>query len=127
MADTSRPLSDHEMFDSDEEPEEARRTLQHSIREAELTASLRSNRPGRGGNVPPAAHRFKPGQSGNPRGRPRALLGPLMRELLLADDGRVAKAVVKAWLRQACNGNRTALREILERVDGELPEVEPQP
>jgi hypothetical protein len=27
-------------------------------------------KPGKGGNIPPPEYRFKPGQSGNPRGRP---------------------------------------------------------
>ena len=74
---------------------------------------------GKNGNVPPVANRFQPGRSGNPGGRPKQVLAPLMRELLVADDYRIAKTLVRTWLQKACSGNRTALSEVLNRVDGD--------
>lgn len=78
-------------------------------------------RPGNNGNAPPLHTRFRKGQSGNPGGRPRDILSPLLRDLVVADDGRIAKAPVHTLVRLACAGNTTALRELISRVDGVQP------
>ena len=72
--------------------------------------------------------RFEPGQSGNPDGRPRsrrvnkALLG-----LLDAVDEKSgltgAEAIAKVWMKEALKGNIFAIREILDRTEGKVPNL----
>ena len=45
-------------------------------------------------------------------------LTELLRTYLNANNREKAKEFVKDWLRMATHGNRTALRELLERVEG---------
>lgn len=68
-------------------------------------------RTGRGGTVPPIGRRWKPGQSGNPKGRPPDLLreatlqrigvgrlAEIIAERLQAGDGRILVAVLdRLW------------------------------
>lgn len=72
---------------------------------------------GRSRNALPEEHRFKPGQSGNPGGRPRFSFAKMLRDLLEADDQKFAKAIAMALLQRACNGNRFALKELLDRTE----------
>ena len=90
---------------------------------------------------PPAAHRFKAGQSGNPRGRPRkarsvadarpARNGSLATDLVLLDEAyrpiqlregdtpttlSTVSAVYRAMAVAAVKGNRFAQRTFTERV-----------
>jgi hypothetical protein len=44
------------------------------------TSGVKTSAAGRNGNVPPAEHRWKPGQSGNPKGR-ESLRPPLLEHL----------------------------------------------
>ena len=74
-------------------------------------------RGGRSGNIPPKEHRFKPGQSGNPSGRPKATIDHLIRKLLTAQNQKFGKQVVEALLKHACAGNQTAIRELLARAE----------
>jgi hypothetical protein len=80
--------------------------------------SAREGVGGRGGTVPPPEHRFKPGQSGNPGGRPKGVVTNLIRQLLIADEQVFAKAMVLSMFRNACLGNPVAMRMIVERIDG---------
>jgi hypothetical protein len=82
-----------------------------------LLSGENTKKPGRGGNVPPEAHRFKPGRSGNPSGRPRNSTSQLMRDLLEAGDQKYAKQIVKALVEKACQGNLAAIRELLNRSE----------
>jgi hypothetical protein len=67
---------------------------------------------------------FKPGQSGNPNGRPRkALLSDaLRRQLAIALPGMSertqAEAIAAALIREAIDGNVQAAREIGDRTEG---------
>jgi len=78
------------------------------------------------GKLPPVETRWKPGQSGNPKGRPKKekLLEPLIRELLESKrrsdkEGRQWKMIVaEELLRQFTKGNPAAIKEILNRIDG---------
>ncbi len=69
-------------------------------------------------------HRFKPGQSGNPRGRPptRGLLNALKAELAaVGKDGRTVEQQLAAQLvREALRGRnkRAAIAEIFDRLEG---------
>jgi hypothetical protein len=101
-----------------EEDEEAQ--LAKIASETRLRASLRN---GRSGGTPPAEHQFKKGVSGNPGGRPKSLLTPIVRQLLEAEDKRYAEIVARAWVQLACRGQPTALKQLLDRLDG--PPTEP--
>lgn len=67
---------------------------------------------------------FKPGQSGNPKGRPkgRVSLTAIVREMLAANDGEKAKAICAATVEKAEDGDDKHLREIWNRVDGKVPD-----
>ncbi len=70
--------------------------------------------------------RFKPGQSGNPKGRPpgEACLTNLLRAALAEKDvdGKrtKARAVIDALVFQACEGNTKAIEQVFDRIDGLL-------
>lgn len=60
---------------------------------------------------------WKPGQSGNPSGRPKKLLSDrLLRRML--DDPEVVEQIVDAQLRYAAAGNFQHTREIYDRTEG---------
>jgi Family of unknown function (DUF5681) len=73
--------------------------------------------------------RFQPGQSGNPRGRPKSRrLSDMLVDALEEDgpDGRSnAQAVVDRWLDLVLHGEPSAaiaaLRELLTRLEGRAP------
>jgi len=70
--------------------------------------------------------RFKPGQSGNPRGRPPAemCLTALLRQALAERDrdGKrtKARAVIDALISVACEGKTAAIQQVFDRIDGLL-------
>ncbi len=67
---------------------------------------------------------FQPGQSGNPKGRPKGvtLSDALRRMLAEAAPGRseqtYAEAIARALCKQAAKGNVLAAREIADRTEG---------
>jgi hypothetical protein len=64
---------------------------------------------------------FKKGQSGNPHGRPKRK--PLTEVLLRAlSNPEQCEAIVAMWLRQAQKGSINHLREMLDRVEGRVPQ-----
>lgn len=81
--------------------------------------------------VPPKAWQFKPGQSGNPGGRPKSeSLTSIMRRVL--DEGVGGKtgdetkaALCKAAVAHAMKGDFRYWNAIFERVDGKVPDVLP--
>ena len=92
--------------------------------------------------VPPIGHRFKPGQSGNPGGRPKGLkyLSEHLRELAqkfcknpdhehdgkLTNDECVAWAIVKAAQGDFSKGGKPdtfAVQIYAERTEGKVKEV----
>jgi len=91
-------------------------------------------RPGRSGNAPPAVHRFAPGRSGNPGGRPKfAAVSRALRRVLagpasVLDDvepepgATAADALANALVLQALRGDVAAARLVLDRAEGRVPE-----
>lgn len=71
-----------------------------------------------------AEWQFKPGQSGNPGGRPRGSLSLLtiLRHKLSEGDGERAKEIVEALLEKAKAGDAKLLIELLNRIDGKVPD-----
>lgn len=75
------------------------------------------------------AVKWKPGQSGNPKGRPpkelciTSLIKEELEEVLRAEGGNItfARAFAKALIRKAIKGHNVAMKELLERVDGKVP------
>lgn len=68
---------------------------------------------------PPKATQFKPGQTGNPAGRPKKL--PSLDRLLgecLGEDGKEAVAILKAVIDKAKKGDIRAAEVILDRLYG---------
>jgi hypothetical protein len=67
---------------------------------------------------------FKPGQSGNPAGRPKkALLSDALRRQLAealpnAPEKTIAEAVARTLIREALGGNVQAIREVGDRSEG---------
>lgn len=84
---------------------------------------------------PPADTRFKPGQSGNPGGRPKGRsLTSILRELLdrneirgfqLKEGQTVADALVEAMVAEAIKGNAAVIKLLYDRIDGKAGEVKP--
>ena len=69
-------------------------------------------------------NRFKPGESGNPEGRPKlTLLSEALREQLAhvlpgVDDRTVAEHIARSMISEALKGNVMAAREIADRTEG---------
>lgn len=64
-----------------------------------------------------------PGQSGNKRGRPKGTgLTDRLRKILDKDAGKVAQALMEAGVKAACKGDFRFWQEILNRIDGKVPE-----
>ena len=85
-----------------------------------------------GYGAPPLETRFRPGQSGNPAGRPkRKTLGERIADLLDETDlygkpipgGRsVADLLAEAIVREALKGKFAFAKEVLDRTEGKVPD-----
>ena len=74
-------------------------------------------------NDPPKEHRFKPGQSGNPKGRPKGTsITARLKRIMEQDDGNVAEALAKAATKAALKGDYRFWKEIIDRIDGKVPD-----
>ena len=68
-------------------------------------------------------HQFKPGQSGNPKGRPKGSGVTDQLKALLAKevDGQpIAEAIAKVIMKRALKGDYKFVKEILDRVEGKV-------
>jgi hypothetical protein len=77
-----------------------------------------------------ARTQFKPGQSGNPNGRPRKIpaLDLLLAEVLGYEEGKpqesaLAKQIILALFKKAKRGNVRAANVLLERAFGKVKQV----
>lgn len=97
----------------------AKKTTQSNGKSSEKPA----NRRGKVENLKP----WKPGQSGNPGGRPKKLpITDTIREALAKDmgDGKTAADVIVGVLVEAAKkGDITAIREIADRAEGKPIQV----
>ena len=70
---------------------------------------------------------FEPGQSGNPKGRPKkgkAMSDALRIVLNKTSDGKQnKKAVAEKLVSMAREGNTEAIKVIFDRVDGKVPQT----
>ena len=64
-------------------------------------------------------HRWQPGESGNPNGRPRKgfAMTDIMRQML-DENGNISKAIMSKLLQMAASGDMAAIREVLDRLEG---------
>lgn len=86
----------------------------------------------RGGKISPATE-FKPGQSGNPNGRPKKLpeLDKLLAEVLgqepTGDGMTAAENILNAMYKQALKGDTKAAELLLNRAYGKPKDNEGNP
>jgi hypothetical protein len=70
---------------------------------------------------PPKEHQWKPGQSGNPGGRPKgeSITATLRRLLEQEHNGKsVQEILAEKVLREALSGKYSFVKELLDRLDG---------
>jgi hypothetical protein len=64
---------------------------------------------------------FKPGQSGNPAGKPKGTaLTDRLRKIVEQNEGEVAEALIKAAVKAALKGDFRFWQEIMNRMDGPI-------
>lgn len=64
-------------------------------------------------------HQWKPGESGNPSGRPKGRgLVDRLKAILEEDDAKVADALIRAGVKAALKGDYRFWAAILDRVEG---------
>jgi hypothetical protein len=90
---------------------------------------------GSSGYIPPPEHRFKPGQSGNPSGRPKGTPSIMarVRRLMDADpddwdraeklDKTGAMRLARAYLARATEKSDAAAKDLIDRIDGPVAQV----
>lgn len=66
---------------------------------------------------------FKPGQSGNPKGRPKGqgITDRILRRLN-EDDGKLAEDIAEVIIKKAKAGDFNFCKTVLERIDGKIPD-----
>ena len=99
-------------------------------KQAIYTGEQATDGAGKGGVIPPAETRWKPGQSGNPKGRPKGAATSFERVLeqeldrqvdgdpTLGDDGRISRRrrLVRALLAAVERGDTWAVRLAFDRI-----------
>jgi len=73
---------------------------------------------GRGGNPPPKEYQWKPGQSGNIKGRPLSITAEIRKDL---KKGKLKEVKEKIW-ELVKKGNWKAIEKIWEYMDGKPTE-----
>jgi hypothetical protein len=73
------------------------------------------------GVAPPSWGKWKPGQSGNPRGRPSEKPFKEALARLRAERKRIDDEIVEVLASRALNGDMSAIKEWADRGDGKVP------
>jgi hypothetical protein len=79
-----------------------------------------------GPGSPPKQHQWKPGQSGNPGGRPKgqSITAALRERVQEEHNGRpLVDLIVDRLLKEALSGKFPYMKELLERLDGKVKEL----
>ena len=64
---------------------------------------------------------WKPGETGNPAGRPRSRpITAAIKDLLDKNDGEAIKALAAVGLKNALKGDFRYFKELAERIDGKV-------
>jgi Family of unknown function (DUF5681) len=74
-----------------------------------------------GPGKPPKGTQFKPGHTGNPKGRPKgSSLQRLLKDLLEFEAGGKSSGelIVEQLIKKACRGNLKAIEIVLDRIEG---------
>ena len=77
-------------------------------------------------NIPPKEHQFRPGKSGNPKGRPKGVsISSAIRDLVAEGlNGRdLEKALATVAIQRALNGDYKFYQLVVERLDGKVPDM----
>lgn len=75
---------------------------------------------GNTGNLRPP---WQPGESGNPKGRPKGTsITDRLRKIVERDDGKVADALAQAAAKAALKGDFRFWNAILDRLEGPVPQ-----
>lgn len=75
------------------------------------------------GEFPNKPTQFKPGESGNPKGRPKGTdLTSRLRRILEENEGQAAEALMKVAVKAALEGDWRFWNSIVERVEGKVAE-----
>lgn len=98
-------------------------------------ASAIGDRPGKGGVIPPKAHRFQPGQVTNPGGRPkgggptdamRKFSGKTKAQLARVNQETltlIERSVVQLLIESATKASLRNVEFFAERLDGKVPQA----
>ena len=69
-------------------------------------------------------HRFQPGESGNPDGRPKKDYSITSQAKLIIDkEPDVARRIARKWLDDAIKGKTEARRDFQDRTEGKSPDI----
>lgn len=86
---------------------------------SELSEKQRTSREKSNSNLKP----FKPGQSGNPAGRPpKGYSVTSQAKLLIDNDPAIARRIAHKWLNDAIKGKTEARRDFQDRTEGKVTE-----
>ena len=72
---------------------------------------------GRGGIIPPVEHRFKPGESGKPSGRPKRGIASEIAQRVFEEN---AEAIYRAMLKALLKGDPQVFAVLADRAFGKL-------
>jgi hypothetical protein len=67
---------------------------------------------------------FKPGQSGNPSGRPKSRpFKDAIDRIIKSENPEALEAAARALFNEAKGGNIQAIKELADRMDGKVPQA----